>query len=145
MTRSLVFSAIFLSITAGFAADKDKKFTAAPAASYPNHQTQAKVTVAAVPYVSEEEVKAAFGKDNPNKYGILPVLVVIQNDSDKALKLDLEASYVDADGRHVDPIPAADVPRMVAHKRPHDAPISVGSPIPLPHGYGYRQGDRLSL
>lgn len=133
MRRTLVFSAIFLSIAA-FADDKDKKFTAAPAASYPNHQTQAKITIAAVPYVGEEELKAAFGKDNPNRYGILPVLVVIQNDSDKALKLDLETSYVDADGRHVDAVPPQDVPRIVAHKRPHDAPIKVGSPIPIPHG-----------
>ena len=38
--------------------------------------------------VTLEKVKLAFGKVNPNQFGVLPVLVVIQNDGDKAIRLD---------------------------------------------------------
>jgi hypothetical protein len=101
---------VLLSITAAAAADKDKsRFVPAPASSYPAHQTLDKITIAAVPYTSEEQVTAAFGKVNPNKYGILPVLVVIQNDTGKALALNLKIEYVDQQRHHLEPMPPADV------------------------------------
>ena len=68
------------------AADKDKRFAPQAAASYLSHQT-ANITHAAVPYTREDEVKAAFGKANHHKFGVLPVLLVIQNDTGKALRL----------------------------------------------------------
>src|ERR1019366_4256457 len=80
--------ALLLSISAGFAADKETPFKAAPAASYANHQSNAQITIGVDPYVTLDKVQLAFGKLQPNHYGILPVLVVIQNDSDKAIRLD---------------------------------------------------------
>src|SRR5664279_2003453 len=80
--------ALLLSISAGFAADKETPFKAAPAASYANHQSNAQITIGVDPYVTLDKVQLAFGKLQPNQYGILPVLVVIQNDSDKAIRLD---------------------------------------------------------
>ena len=60
------------------------------------------MTVAAVVYDTEEMTHAAFGKLNPNQYGVLPVLVIIQNDTDQALKMDhLDAEYTNAAGRNV--------------------------------------------
>src|ERR1039458_6457013 len=86
--------ALLLSISAGFAADKETPFKAAPAASYANHQSNAQITIGVDPYVTLDKVQLAFGKLQPNQYGILPVLVVIQNDSDKAIRLDrLKAEY----------------------------------------------------
>src|ERR1035437_588269 len=86
--------ALLLSISAGFAADKETPFKAAPAASYANHQSNAQITIGVDPYVTLDKVQLAFGKLQPNRYGILPVLVVIQNDSDKAIRLDrLKAEY----------------------------------------------------
>jgi hypothetical protein len=136
MKRTLAVWAIFLSIAAAYAGDKDKdkRFHAGPAESYPNRQTQAKVTVAAEPYVTEDQIKAAFDKQNPLKYGILPVLVVIHNGSDKALQLDLKAEYVNAEGRHANAIPPQDVPLIVSHKQPTGVPIQV-NPLPFPHGH----------
>ena len=80
--------AVLLTIAAVSADDKIP-FKPGPASSYPNHQTLDKITIAAVPYISEDQVRSAFGKVNPAKYGVEPVLVVIQNDTGKTLRLDL--------------------------------------------------------
>lgn len=123
--------AIFLSISGAVAADKDKPdFKPGPASSYDTKQSQEKVTVAAIPYVNDDELKAAFGKGNPYKYGILPVLVVIQNDSGKALRLDLKTEYVDTRGRHIAAIPASEVQYAAISPKRND----VGGPVPLPTG-----------
>ena len=93
-------------------ADKknDAKFSPGPASSYPTKQTNDKVTLAAVAYDTEELAHTAFGKLDPNQYGVLPVLVIIQNDTDQALKLDhVEVEYTGVDNRHVEATPASDV------------------------------------
>jgi hypothetical protein len=126
MKRIFGLAVMILSIAAA-RADEKEKFSPPPAASFATKQVQGKVTVAAVPYVNEDEIKAAFGKANPPKYGILPVLVVIQNDSDKALRLDLQAEYIDPDGKHIEAVPARDV--MYAGKSPKRPNVN---PVPLP-------------
>jgi hypothetical protein len=131
MRRVFLGLLITLSISTAGAADKEKRFAPRPADSYPTKQKQGDVTVAAVPYVNDDELKAAFGKANPYKFGILPVLVVIQNDSKKAVRIDAEAEYIDGDGRHIDPIAPEDVaPTGKPPKRPRVNPM----PIPLPKG-----------
>ena len=118
-----------MSLSAALAGEKDSRFSPGPASSYPTKQTQGKVTVAAVPYVNDDEIHTAFGKSNPYKAGVLPVLVIIQNDSGEALRLDLEAAYIDAREKHIDAIPPRDILSAgPGPKRPNVA----GSPIPLP-------------
>ena len=69
-------------------AKKDEtKFTPAAAASYASHQTSEKVTIGVLPYFNDEDTRPVFGKHNPYTYGVLPVLVVIQNDSGKTIKV----------------------------------------------------------
>ena len=71
--------ALFMSIAAAFAADKEPPpFRAAPAASFAHKQTNDRLTVGAELYISGDKLKAAFGKLVPYQYGILPVLVVVQ-------------------------------------------------------------------
>jgi hypothetical protein len=126
----LGFVAILLSIT-GLAADDKIPFKAGPASSYPNHQTLDKITIAAVPYISEEQVRSAFGKVNPPKYGVVPVLVVFQNDTGKTLRLDLQVEYVDVGNRRIEATPASDVVYIGTEvKRPR---MPGTDPIPLPH------------
>src|SRR5580658_5886423 len=113
-------------------ADKksDGKFSPGPASSYPAKQTNDKVTIAVVAYDTEELAHTAFGKLDPNQYGILPVLVIIQNDTDQALKLDhIEVEYTGADGRHLENTPASDVQTLGGPSRPR---VPVATPIPLP-------------
>jgi len=113
-------------------ADNNKdaaKFSPGPASSYPAKQTNDRVTVAAVPYDTEELAHTAFGKLNPNQYGVLPVLVIIQNDTDQALKLEhLDAEYTRVDGRQVEATPAGEVQTLGGPDRPN---VPVASPIPL--------------
>ena len=111
--------ALVLSIAAGFAADKQTPFKAEPAASYPGHQTNEKITIGADPFVMGEKVKTAFGKADPYQYGVLPVLVVIQNDSDVSISLDnFQAEYVGPNGDRVQMTAAKDVRYVVGPKRP---------------------------
>lgn len=111
---------LFLSITAAFAADKEPAaFHAEPAAVYPHHQTNDKVTIAADPYVSGEKVQAAFGKLNPYSLGVLPVLVVIQNDGEKSIRLDsVHAVYNGPQGDKVDATTASEVKYLRGPRRP---------------------------
>ena len=124
-------------------ADKDRpKFEMAPAASYLSHQMSEKVTIGASVYDTPEKAHAAFGKLNPYQYGVVPLLVVIQNDSGQTIRVDrIRVDYVAPDGSHVDATPAQDIrylngtnqpkvvtgpvptagPRLARHKNPLDA------------------------
>jgi hypothetical protein len=116
--------------TLGADTNKDaSKFAPAPASSYPAKQTNDHVTVAVVAYDTEELAHTAFGKLNPNQYGVLPVLVIIQNDTDQALKLDhLETEYTGIDGHRVEATPANEVQTLGGAERP-DVPVA--RPIPI--------------
>ena len=77
------------------------------------------------PYVSSEKVALAFGKLDPNQLGVLPVLVVIQNDSDKAIRLDrLKVEYAGPNHDRVEATPAKDV----RYLRPPQRPSAIDGP-----------------
>jgi hypothetical protein len=122
---------VLLSIAAQAGDDKDKdRFAPSPASSYKGSQTTEKITIAAVPFVDEDQIRSAFGKVNPNKYGVLPVLVILENGTGKALKLNLEADFVGPDGRHMEATPASDVTFVGGSgKAP---PIPGANPLPFP-------------
>jgi hypothetical protein len=112
---------------------EDKMFRASPAASYPAHQTSEKVTIGVKAYFDDEESKPVFGKHNPYNYGVLPVLVVIQNDSGKTIKVSpLQAVWVMPDRDRVEATPPKDVRYLSPVKRP--------SPVqgPLPKLVGHK-------
>jgi len=115
------------------AADKDKdRFAPGTASSYPGHQTMDGITLAAVPYVTEDQVKSAFGKVDPNKYGVLPVLVILENGTGKALRLDLQAEFVDPGRRHVEATPASDVLYIGTQVKRPKLPGTSPYPNPFP-------------
>ena len=114
--------ALILSITAAFAADK-APFKAAPATSYPHHQTNDAITIAADPYVSGDKMKSAFGKLDPYQYDVLQVLVVIQNDGKEAIRLDrLKVDYVGPGHQRVEATPPKEVRYAHGPQRPSVAP-----------------------
>ncbi len=130
---SLAFKSfvLLLSIVAASGADKEKPFKAKPAASYAYRQTSEKVTIAAEPFDKEEKTREAFGSLNPNQYGILPVLVVIQNDGPVALSLEsMRAEYITMSRQKVEATPAGDVPRTLGAKNPGPNPDRFPSPLP---------------
>ena len=111
-------------------ASKDQpKFMPGPAASYESHQTSEKVTIGVAAYVSDEETRPVFGKHNPYTYGVMPVLVVIQNDGPKTIRVDpLELVLVSPSRDRVDATPAKDVRFLAGPSKPGVVPN------PLPTG-----------
>ena len=121
--------ALFMSIAAAFAADKEQAFRPPSATAMAHKQTAGQVTIGVDPYNSGDKVKAAFGKLDPYQYGLLPVLVVIQNDSGDSIKLEkIKAEYVSPNGDRIPATPASDV-RYTRGARP---PTVVPTPTPIP-------------
>jgi hypothetical protein len=105
-------------ICSAFAADKPT-FQAKPPDQYPNKQTTDGITMAAEPFTTDDQAKIAFGKLNPWQYNILPVLVVIRNDSAKTIRLEkLHFEYELPDHSKVDATPAPDVKYSRGPNRP---------------------------
>jgi hypothetical protein len=102
------------------AVDRDKtKFAPPELGTLETKQTIGGVTIAAVPYDRESLASAAFGKLNPYEHGVLPVLVIIRNDSKGAVGLNgMNVEYHDKDRRAVEATPPAEVPFVEAPKRP---------------------------
>jgi hypothetical protein len=118
-TLTVTSIALFAGFALASGADKEPHFAAGAASSYPLRQTSDKVTIAAVPYIAAEQIRTAFGKLDPNRYGILPLLIVIQNDGNQTLRLDsMRVEYVTSDRRHVDATPAKDVPYLSGAREP---------------------------
>jgi hypothetical protein len=119
-----LLSVAVLAVMTVLAADK-VTFQAKPVDQYPNKQTTDGVTIAAEPFITDDQAKEAFGKLNPWRYNILPVLVVLRNDSSIAVKLEkLHFEYELPDHSKVDAMPPSDV----MHSRGGDTnpKISVG-------------------
>jgi hypothetical protein len=114
---------------ASYQAEKDHPaFHPPPAAELPHHQTNGQVTIGADPYTPGEKLKAAFGKLNPYQYGILPVLIAIQNASGQSIRVDgMKAEYVGPHGDRIEATPAKDVRYTQGGGRP-SPPIGVIPP-----------------
>jgi hypothetical protein len=124
---------VLLSIPAAMAVDKDKgRFVPGPASSYAGHLTQEGITIAAIPYITEEQAKSAFAKANPYAHGILPVLVIVENGTGQALRMDLKVQFVDPDNHHLDAYPPEDLIYYQGIKKPPRLGPSTPLPIPLP-------------
>ena len=120
-----------MSIAAAFAADKGATFKAAPAASYAHRQSNDKVTIAAEPYLSDEKQKAAFGKLRLTDWDVVPMLIVIQNDSGKTIALDrMRVQFVGPNRKVVDATPAREVKFLYGPRRPGVITGPKG-PVPL--------------
>ncbi|MFN0167161.1 MAG: hypothetical protein ACKV22_12090 [Bryobacteraceae bacterium] len=128
--KRLIVTSLALTLTA--LAEKDTGFKARPAASYASKQTVEKVTIAVSAFSTEERMREAFGKVDLNKSGVLPVLVVIRNETGKTLLLDrLRVAYVSPKGQQIDATPASELPYLTGPSRPkYDAsgPIPGGGP-----------------
>ncbi|MBI3665584.1 MAG: hypothetical protein HY236_05050, partial [Acidobacteria bacterium] len=131
--------AILLASLASAAAQETGRFQPRSAASYPARQRIENLTIAVEPYESGGKVKQAFGKINFAKLGVLPILVVMANDSDRVLQLEgMRVEFITADGQRIEPIPAEDVERS---GRVHPGDIG-RRPSPIPGGGVGTRGPR---
>jgi len=98
-----------------------------PAAAYPAHDyhSKEKVTVGLDPYNTEEKTKVFVV--NYRELDLMPVLMVITNDSDSPISLiDIKAQLVTEDGTKLSPATEDDVYRRISH------PNAAGARVPLP-------------
>ena len=131
-TRFVISSITLLWMWTGIGgAASDNTFRAGPASNYA-HQSSDQVTVGAKAYDDEDLTADAFGKKTDLlRYGVLPVLVVIENQRQKSLDLRaLEVNLVAADGRHVSATNPEDVPYLGKHAKPPG--MGPRTPVPLP-------------
>lgn len=142
MSRLIKTLVLSLSIVALYGGDKDAPaFKPGPASSYETKLTIDKLTIAAEPYISDDKTREAFGNLNPYEYGILPVLVVMQNDGDKVLRLDrMKVEYVIPRGDRIEATPPGDVPYVRPPKRPN-----VANPLPIPRRKGKNPLQKLEI
>ena len=102
---SIATALVCIVVTAG----ADEPFRP-PAISDLRSQTTAGVTIGAKAFDSPTLVKQAFGKLDPVKYGVLPVYVVIENKSDKTVRMSsLTATYIDLDKERIDATPVSEI------------------------------------
>ena len=104
---------------AALAADDKAPFRPKPVADYPHRQTSEKVTIAAEQIVTDSQAAPAFGKLNPWRHGVLPVLVVIQNDSPNPIRLDkMHIYYTLPGGTRAEPTPGPDLKYLQGPRQP---------------------------
>jgi hypothetical protein len=120
---------ILLTSIAAFAGGAEHaRFDPGPAVRYPNRQTSAGVTVAASVFETDDQARPAFGKVNPYKYGVLPVLVIIENKTKDALQADrIKVQYVAPDRSEIVSTPPGEL-RYLHGVKP---PKPVASPLPM--------------
>jgi hypothetical protein len=110
----------------------EKSFQAGRATDYA-HQQSDHVTLGAKSFDTEEQTAEVFGKKaDLLKYGIVPVLVVVENGGDRSVDLqDMKVSLVSSDGRHVDAMNPDDLQFQGKHKHPTVGPMP-RLPVSLP-------------
>jgi len=122
--------ALLLSIAAARGGDEREPFQAQPVTSYPCRQTISGLTIAAEVFDTREEMRSAFGKLDLSRYGVLPVLIVMKNDSEKVLRLEsARFEYVRPDRKHLAAVPASEVRYLFGPRKPPTVPVP-RTPIP---------------
>jgi hypothetical protein len=112
------------------------------ASDYSN-QANEKVVIGVKEFSNPDEAAAVFGpKVDLNKYGFLPVLVVIENHRSQTLDLQaLEVELVAPNGNHVKPVPADEIPYIA---KPGQRPSMQKLPFPTPKKKNPMAGGSLS-
>jgi len=116
LSISVLFSGVAL---AGDEKEKDKsKFAPGSPSQHKGNQINEGIAMVAVPYITSEQTRSAFGKLDPNAHDILPVLLILENKTGKALRLDIKTEYVSGSGDKVEDTPARDLPYLKGPKQP---------------------------
>ncbi|MEW5975286.1 MAG: hypothetical protein AB1898_05700 [Acidobacteriota bacterium] len=125
---------------------KGRKVTVGSADSYPHHQVQGTVTIAADPYESQEKIKSAFDLKDLLKRNIVPINVIISNQGDEAIVIEGEhVELFDPRGRSFSSLPPEEVVQLLINK---DRPLPTQAPrpgrFPIPDRGGLR-GDWFEI
>jgi hypothetical protein len=124
------FALLSISLLA-VASSGDKTFQAGPPIDYA-HQASEHVVIGAKPFDSFDLTKPVFGKKaDLNRYGILPVLLVIENDRQETI--DLEDLQVKLESEHGGSVTSLDPNQVAFISMPPKRPEMAPSRIPHSH------------
>jgi hypothetical protein len=124
---------------------KSLKVKVEPARTYPFHQQQGQVTIAADPYETREKIKTAFDLKELEEAGIVPVHVIGTNEGEGTIAISGEdVNLLDSNNRSFAPLPIDEVVRAVIYKGPPRTTSPSPSRLPLPRSGG-RRGDAFEI
>ncbi len=105
-----------LSIAMAFAVNKKVEFRVTPTelANHPHRVTAEEVSIAVTPYIDSDRAKPLFGgKANPYDEGVLPVLLMIRNESKQTISLrNMRVEFVGPNRQNLEAVPPGDVPYL---------------------------------
>lgn len=118
---------MFATAAVALAADKNQ-FKPEALENYSNAQKADGLTLAADAYHDAGRAKLAFGgKAKPYDYGVLPIMLIIRNDSKRAVTLENMRVEYQADRARSAAIPPQEVPYLGSGRRPR---LDSTGPIP---------------
>lgn len=122
MRKGIGAAAVLLFFSPLFAKYKIREIQVREASSYAAHQESQGIVVGADAYESSERAQTLFDNDKFEKKGILPVLIVVDNNSEFAVRLHEEDIFlIDPDGYRYSTIPYAEVLLRLVLKKPPSA------------------------
>lgn len=115
---------LLMSIAVFAVAEDHPRFDPPAPERFPNHQTVSQIIAAAEAFETDEQARPAFGKLNPYKFGALPVLVVIRNDSKIPVSLaSMRAEYIGPDHQKINDTPAGELRYLQGARAPNSSGI----------------------
>jgi hypothetical protein len=138
-----LLAATFLACATAVAQSNPPARNAAPAATHADeslpHDRHSGMSVSADPYTGSARAKDKFGKANPLAVGILPVEVVMRNETSEPIRIGLSTIQLEIRARGgrlqgIDWLTVEEVATMIAHPKGTPAPQARRFPmgIPLP-------------
>lgn len=112
------------------------------AKNFPLRDSHQGVTIAVDPYLTVARAKSIFDGHVPNEVGVLPVEVILTNDTDSPLRIEIErCQIILSRGKKLDPLP---IQKIVARLYRLELDTRVGIPVPGPPrpGTGKKSGSR---
>jgi len=143
MRIASLLAVLLLCFASAFAQIKPQTGSSGSSASQPAdalpHDSHAAMSVSADPYTDAARAKEKFGKSNPLAVGILPIEVVMRNDTSEPIRVNLGAIQLEVPVRGgrlqgVDWLSVEDVAIAIAHANGSPAPqaqrFPLGRPVP---------------
>jgi hypothetical protein len=151
-----LLAATFLACASAFAQANSSAGNAAPSAVHADeslpHDRHGGMSVSAGPYTDPARAKDKFGKANPLAVGILPVEVVMRNETSEPIRINLSTIQLEVRPRGgrlqgVDWLTIEEVASAIAHPKGTPAPqarrIPMGIPVPVRDTRAEKLGDVL--